>query len=58
MQNPILQTMLKSQLKMSMNKIIQNPKFKEFVENNKGKTPEQIAKDYGLNWNDIEPLLK
>ena len=32
-----------------------NPQFAEFVNANRGKTPEQIAADYGL---DINPLRK
>jgi hypothetical protein len=32
-----------------------NPQFAEFVNTNRGKTPEQIAADYGL---DINPLRK
>lgn len=30
-----------------------NPQFRQFVEANKGKTPEQVAKEYGLDWNAI-----
>lgn len=26
-----------------------NPQFKRFVEENKGKTPEQIAREHGIN---------
>ena len=37
---------------------MQNPKFREFAEKNKYKSPEQIAKDYGLDWNNIKSFLK
>ena len=30
-----------------------NPQFRQFVEANKGKTPEQVAKEYGLDWKTI-----
>lgn len=33
--------------------IVNNPQFKEFCEKNKGKTPEQICQDYGLDWNTV-----
>lgn len=34
-----------------------NPQFAQFINENKDKTPEQICKDYGLDWNDIKSLL-
>ena len=34
-----------------------NPQFKSFVEANKGKTPEQIAKENGLNMEQIKAML-
>ena len=34
-----------------------NPQFKSFVEANKGKTPEQIAKENGLNIEQIKAML-
>ena len=36
----------------------QNPKFREFIESNKGKSPEQVAQEYGLNLNEIMGQLK
>lgn len=30
-----------------------NPQFKAFVESNKGKTPEQVAQEHGVNLNEI-----
>lgn len=35
-----------------------NPQFKQFVEQNKGKSPEQIAKENGLDLNTINSFLK
>ena len=35
-----------------------NPQFRQFVEANKGKTPEQVAKEYGLDWKTIMGQLK
>lgn len=26
-----------------------NPQFRQFIEKNKGKTPEQVAKEHGIN---------
>ena len=35
-----------------------NPQFRQFVEQNKGKTPEQVAKEYGLDWKTIMGQFK
>lgn len=35
-----------------------NPQFAQFVKGNQGKSPEQIAKDYGLDWNMVQNFLK
>lgn len=34
-----------------------NPQFKEFVEKNKGKSPEQIAKEYGIDFNLVKNVI-
>ena len=34
-----------------------NPQFRSFVEQNKNKTPEQIAKENGLNIEQIKAML-
>lgn len=39
------------------NMIQNNPQFKSFVDANKGKTPEQIASENGLDFNSIKTLL-
>jgi len=48
-QNPeaLFQTMLNS-----------NPQFAQFVQQNQGKTVEQIASAYGIDLNQIQQLLK
>lgn len=71
--NPILQRMGQAQMSQlgmlnglknqNPNVILQqlmskNPQFKSFVEANKGKTPEQIARDYGVDINSLKGLLK
>lgn len=35
-----------------------NPQFASFVNANKNKTPEQICRENGLNWEDIKGFLK
>ena len=35
-----------------------NPQFAQFLRDNQGKSPEQIAKDYGLDWNMVQGLMK
>lgn len=38
---------------IAKNMIQQNPRFKEFIEANKGKTPEQVAEENGINLKQI-----
>lgn len=35
-----------------------NPQFAQFLRGNQGKSPQQIAQDYGLDWNMIQGFLK
>ena len=35
-----------------------NPQFAQFLRDNQGKSPQQIAQDYGLDWNMIHGFLK
>lgn len=40
----------------AFNSMVQNnPQFKAFVESNKGKTPEQVAKEHGI---DLASIMK
>ena len=34
-----------------------NPQFRQFVEANKGKTPEQVAREYGIDLNQIKSMM-
>lgn len=34
-----------------------NPQFRQFVEQNKGKTPEQVAREYGVDLNQIKSMM-
>lgn len=36
----------------------QNPQFKQFLQANQGKSPEEIARAYGIDINQINNLLK
>lgn len=38
---------------MAANLMQNNPKFRAFVESNRGKTPEQVAQEHGVNLNEI-----
>lgn len=38
---------------IAMNLMQQNPQFRAFVDANKGKTPEQVAKEHGMDWGQI-----
>ena len=35
-----------------------NPQFAQFLRDNQGKSPQQIAQDYGLDWNMAQGFLK
>ena len=35
-----------------------NPQFSQFLRDNQGKSPQQIAQDYGLDWNMVQGFLK
>ena len=34
-----------------------NPQFRQFVESNKGKTPEQVAKEHGIDLSQIKNMM-
>lgn len=34
-----------------------NPQFRQFVEANKGKTPEQVAREYGVDLNQLKGMM-
>ena len=36
----------------------QNPQFAKFMQDNQGKSPQQIAKENGLDWGMIQNLMK
>lgn len=61
MPNPIIESLNRSQ-KRSNNlfddMMRSNPQFRDFVQKNQGKSPEQIAKDYGLNPNLLKNLIR
>ena len=38
---------------IAMNLMQQNPQFRAFVDANKGKTPEQVAKEHGMDLGQI-----
>lgn len=35
-----------------------NPQFAQFLRDNQGKPPQQIAQDYGLDWGMVQGFLK
>lgn len=35
-----------------------NPRFKQFMEQNKGKSPEQVAREHGLDIEQVKQLMK
>lgn len=34
-----------------------NPQFRQFVESNRGKTPEQVAREHGIDLNQIKSMM-
>lgn len=61
MQNPIIQMLNRGQdnpnaiLRQLMNS---NPQFAQFMRENQGKTPEQIAREHGIDINYLNQLMK
>lgn len=43
--------------KGTFSQMMNNPQFSEFVKKNRGKSPEQIAREYGLDWSRVKNLL-
>lgn len=43
---------------MYENMIKTNPQFAQFVRENKGKTPEQIARENGIDFNLVKQLMR
>lgn len=43
---------------IAMNLMRQNPQFKQFVEQNRGKTPEQFARENGVDFNQIMNMMR
>lgn len=35
-----------------------NPQFAQFLRDNQGNSPQQIAQEYGLDWNIVQGFLK
>ena len=35
-----------------------NPQFAQFLRDNQGKSPQQIAQEYGIDWNMVQGFLK
>ena len=35
-----------------------NPQFAQFLRDNQGKSPQQIAQDYGIDWGMVQGFLK
>ena len=35
-----------------------NPQFRQFMERNKGKSPEQVAREHGLDIEQVKQLMK
>ena len=56
--NPILQNLNKRNNPNNMfsNMLNSNPQFRQFIEENKGKSPEQIAKEHGIDYNEVIKL--
>ena len=38
-------------------KMLQNPQFRQFVEANRGKTPEQVAQEHGIDLSQLKSMM-
>lgn len=43
---------------VAMNLMVQNPQFKQFMQSVKGKTPEQFAKERGIDISQIMGMMR
>lgn len=43
--------------KIAQHMMQSNPKFRQFVEQNKGKTPEQVAQEHGIDLNQFKGMM-
>lgn len=43
---------------IAQNMMQSNPSFKRFIESNKGKTPQQVAQENGIDLNQIIGMIK
>lgn len=43
---------------VAMNLMNQNPQFKQFMQSVKGKTPEQFAREHGMDFSQIMKMMK
>lgn len=59
MQNPILQAMqaVNNPGKILEQMLQNNPQIRQFYEQNKDKTPEQVAQAYGLDMNMVQQII-
>ena len=53
----LLMNMVRGNPQGLANMVQSNPKFKQFVANNKGKSVEQIARENGLDMNMVRSLI-
>ena len=59
MLNTLKQMMREKSPELVMQGMLQsNPQFASFVNANKNKSPEQICRENGLNWDEIKDFLK
>lgn len=42
---------------IAMSLMQKNPQFKAFMDSNKGKTPQQVAQEMGIDFNSIKNLM-
>ena len=58
MQNPILAALQQNDPNAMLQQLIQrNPQFARFMKDNAGKTPEQIAQQYGVDMRMVNSIL-
>lgn len=43
---------------IARNMMMQNPQFKAFMDANQGKSPEQVAREHGIDFNQIMGMMK
>ena len=52
-----IRQILRSDPNILVNQVMRNPKFRDWMAQNHGKTPKQVCEENGINFDDIKSLM-